>query len=113
MINAINQVSSIGMTRGIGSLTLDGIAGTEKSKESTTPGAATGLSFGDVLGDVATKAMTDLKGAEAASFAGIKGTMSTREVVDKVMQGEQALQTATALRDKIVSAFLAITRMQI
>ena len=60
-----------------------------------------------------TKAISDLKGAEAASFAGIKGTMSTREVVDAVMQGEQALQTATAVRDKIVTAFLDITRMQI
>jgi len=46
------------------------------------------------------------------SFAGIKGTATTREVVDAVMQAQQTLQTAIAIRDKVVSAFLDVTRMQ-
>ena len=36
----------------------------------------------------------------------------TREVVDAVMQAQQTLQTAIAIRDKVVTAFLDVTRMQ-
>ena len=108
----INPISAIGAARDIGTGLIEGLTDSGKA-QGVTPGNQTGLSFSEVMGDMASKAVSDLKGAEAASFAGIKGTMSTREVVDAVMQGEQALQTATALRDKIVSAFLDITRMQI
>ena len=41
------------------------------------------------------------------------GKANTREVVDAVMQAEQSLQTAIAFRDKIVNAYLEITKMQI
>ena len=112
MINAINAVSALGMSRGIGDVSLDA-AQSALSPQQATGGLATGLTFGEVLGSMTTEAMNNLKGAEAASFAGIKGEISTREVVDAVMQGEQSLQTAIALRDKVVTAFLDITRMQI
>ena len=36
-----------------------------------------------------------------------------REVVDAVMSAEQTLQAAVAIRDKIVSAYLEISRMAI
>ena len=48
-----------------------------------------------------------------ASFEGIQGKANTREVVDAMLSAEQSLQTAIALRDKIVSAYLDITKMQI
>ena len=112
MINSINQVSSLSLTRGLGELTLDK-AGTSQQSQQVTPGNATGLSFADVLGDMAKGAMDNVKKAESASFEGIKGTATTREVVDAVLQAEQSLQTAIALRDKIVSAFLEVTKMQI
>ena len=37
----------------------------------------------------------------------------SRYLVDAVMQADQSLQTVMAVRDKLVSAFLAITKMQI
>ncbi len=108
----INPISAIGAARNIGTGLIEGLADGGKA-QALTPGNQTGLTFGEVMGDMAAKAVSDLKGAEAASFAGIKGTMSTREVVDAVLQGEQSLQTAISLRDKLVSAFLDITKMQI
>ena len=43
----------------------------------------------------------------------MQGKESTRKVVDAVMTAEQALQTAVAIRDKVVSAYLEISRMAI
>ena len=47
------------------------------------------------------------------SVQGIQGEADTREVVDAVMSAEQSLQAAIAIRDKIVSAYLEVSRMAI
>lgn len=83
------------------------------SAVSTAATAVTGPTFASVLGGVATDAVESLKKGEAMSFAGIQGKANTREVVDAVMQADQTLKTAVALRDKIVSAYLDIVKMQI
>lgn len=75
--------------------------------------AVAGPGFGEVLGSMATDAIKSIKGGESASFAGIEGKADTRQVVDSVLQAEDALKTASAFRDKIVSAYLDITKMQI
>ncbi len=112
MIDGIQTVSSLSLTRG-----LDSIAGTSQSSSTTgsAGAAATSLtpSFAQVLGDVATESMATLKQGEVSAFEGIRGTASTREVVDAVMNAEQALQTAITLRDKVVTAYLDISRMTI
>ncbi|CUX32223.1 MULTISPECIES: flagellar hook-basal body complex protein FliE [Rhizobium/Agrobacterium group] len=111
MIDGIKQVSSLSLTRGasgISSLT-ESVFGSEQ----TTPAQQTGASFASVLGNVSVDAMNNLKKAEVASFEGIQGKANTREVVDAMLSAEQSLQTAIALRDKIVSAYLDITKMQI
>jgi flagellar hook-basal body complex protein FliE len=41
------------------------------------------------------------------------GDVPTRDVVNAVMDAEQSLQTAIAIRDKIVQAYLEISRMPI
>jgi flagellar hook-basal body complex protein FliE len=78
-----------------------------------TPGMQTGMSFASMLSDLSVDAVNNLKRAEVASFEGIQGKANTREVVDAVITAEQSLQTAIALRDKIVNAYLEITKMQI
>jgi flagellar hook-basal body complex protein FliE len=120
IIDAIKNVASLAMTRGIGSIATDetsaassAIAQTPGMSPGTSPGAANGASFSSVMTNMASDMVNNLKQAESASFAGMKGTMGTREVVDAVMQADQSLQTAIALRDKVVSAFLEITKMQI
>jgi flagellar hook-basal body complex protein FliE len=75
--------------------------------------AAGGADFSKVLADVASSAVDALKGGEAAALGGINGTRSVQDVVQNIMNAEQALQTALAVRDKLVAAYTEITRMAI
>ena len=65
--------------------------------------------IGAALGDLSER----LRSAEAVSISGIRGHASTQQVVEQVMAAEQSLQMAIAVRDKIVSAYLEISRMPI
>lgn len=70
-------------------------------------------SFADLLTAAANSTVNDLQNAESISVQALQGKADTREVVDAVMSAEQSLQTAIAIRDKIVSAYLDISRMSI
>jgi len=70
-------------------------------------------SFGDVLSQLTGSVTDKLRNAEATSISSMTGDVPTREVVNSVMEAEQSLQTAIAIRDKIVQAYLEISRMQI
>jgi flagellar hook-basal body complex protein FliE len=111
MIDKLQNVSSLSFTRGLDEI------GSEKSSAmgstALTPGQNTGMSFASVLGNMAADTVGNLKGAEAMSFKAIQGKASTREVVDAVLEAQQSLQTALSFRDKVVSAYLEITKMQI
>jgi len=72
-----------------------------------------GSTFADVLSQAATKTVNTLQGAEQMSIQALKGDDDTRHVVDAVMGAQQALQTTIAIRDKVVSAYLEISRMSI
>lgn len=78
-----------------------------------TGGQAGGASFADVMQSMGAEVVGNLRTAEVQSFKAIAGEASTREVVDALMAAEQSLQTAIAVRDKLVTAYLEITRMQI
>ncbi|MBP2559934.1 flagellar hook-basal body complex protein FliE [Neorhizobium galegae] len=112
MIDKIQNLSSLSLTNGldeVGSASSSMLAG----GIATTPGQNTGMDFGSVMANMATDTMNSLKGAESMSFKAIQGKANTREVVDAVLEAQQSLQTAMALRDKIVSAYLEVTKMQI
>lgn len=70
-------------------------------------------SFAEVMQSLGVGAMNNLKAAEGQSLAAVRGEAVTRDVVDAVMTAERSLQTATAIRDKLVTAYLEIARMQI
>ncbi|PRD51652.1 flagellar hook-basal body complex protein FliE [Phyllobacterium myrsinacearum] len=75
-----------------------------------SPAVATGQpSFDSVLSQVTGK----LQNAEAVSLKSMTGDVPTRDVVNAVMDAEKSLQTAIAIRDKIVQAYLEISRMPI
>lgn len=118
MIDAVKNVASLSMTRDLGSIDTDNSLAKDLAAGATqalgaTPAGAAGMTFASVLGGMASDAVSNLKGAETASMAGINGKANTRQVVDAVMQADQSLQTVMAIRDKVVSAFLDITKMQI
>ncbi|WP_017967029.1 flagellar hook-basal body complex protein FliE [Rhizobium leguminosarum] len=112
MISSVQNVSNLSMTRALGAVDTENSASSSAAAMPGTAGAANGMSFASVMGNMASDAVSSLKGAESMSFAGIKGTATTREVVDSMLQAEQTLQTAIAIRDKVVSAFLEVTKMQ-
>lgn len=70
-------------------------------------------SFTEVMQSLGVGTMNNLKAAEGQSMAAVRGEAVTRDVVDAVMTAERSLQTATAIRDKLVTAYLEIARMQI
>ena len=69
--------------------------------------------FGDIMAQFATGVRTSLRTGEATAIAGIQGNASAQQVVEAVMSAEQSLQTAVAIRDKVVAAYLELSRMAI
>lgn len=82
--------------------------------------AATSRTVGGTDGDFATMLSNAIGGmaqqirnAETVSIAGMNGTARVQDVVEQVMAAEQTLQASIAVRDKIVAAYLEISRMAI
>lgn len=104
------MIDQIGSTLGVG-------ASSPVRSETTvsTPAAAGAPSedFGSMLARMVSDTVDTVKNAEAVSISGIKGKASVQQVVESVMAAEQSLQTAIAVRDKAVAAYLEISRMTI
>lgn len=99
---------------GLGAVrTIGGTEGPAAAGGAAAAAATGGMDFSKVLADVASSAVDALKAGEATSIAGINGNASVQQVVEAVMSAEQALQTAIAVRDKLVAAYQEISRMAI
>ena len=108
------------MISGIEALKFKPSVGGDDAMTSLLQGGATppaggnvGTSFAEALSQAATKTINTMQNAEQVSMQALKGDADTRQVVDAVMSAQQALQTAVAIRDKVVSAYLEISRMGI
>jgi flagellar hook-basal body complex protein FliE len=101
----INAVQGTGLGR---SAAVSGAGGAGSTGEAGGDG-----DFASILSSFASQTIDTIRGGEAAATAGLTGAMPVQEVVDKVMAAEQALQSAIAVRDKIVAAYLEISRMPI
>ncbi|WP_321338372.1 flagellar hook-basal body complex protein FliE [Breoghania sp.] len=115
MIDAISSMSSLS-TNGLGT------TGVSESRfvntDQTRVGAGaevdeTGKSFTDYFAKVSSEAINTIKQGESASIAGIQGKESVQNVVQAVMDAELTLQSAIAIRNKIVTAYQEISRMAI
>ena len=103
------------MINGIGALQFKpAVGGADLAAGGAAPatGAGTG-SFAEALEQAASKAVGTMQNAEQLSIQALAGGADTRQVVDAVMSAQQTLQAAVAIRDKIVSAYLEISRMGI
>lgn len=113
MIQGIAAIDSVRQAAGV----LDGvanIAGPGRLGVDVGPGAGVETSFGAALASASAEAVGTLRKAEGLSLTALQGgNVETREVVDAVMNAEQTLQAAIAIRDKIVSAYLEVSRMAI
>lgn len=99
------------MISAIGSITH--AVGSQPVAKTAASGIAGSADFSKVLADVASSTVNTLKAGEATAIGGIGGTRTTQQVVEAVMNAEQALQTAIAVRDKLISAYQEISRMAI
>jgi flagellar hook-basal body complex protein FliE len=69
--------------------------------------------FTSLLESFGNNAVSSVRNAETQSLAVLSGEGSTRELAEAVMSAEQSLQIAVSVRDKIVSAYLELSRMAI
>ncbi|MEM9999777.1 MAG: flagellar hook-basal body complex protein FliE [Pseudomonadota bacterium] len=69
--------------------------------------------FAAVLGQAMQNVAQSVQTAETVSMEAMKGQADVREVVDAVMAAERQMTAATAIRDKITTAYLEISRMAI
>ena len=105
------------MISGLGAL--DALAGPQRLGGATGPLAAAQPSvsasdFASAVAEAATRTIHTLGQAESVSMTALEGgNVQAREVVDAVMSAEQTLQAAISIRDKIVTAYLEISRMAI
>jgi flagellar hook-basal body complex protein FliE len=92
-----------------GSAALKGIA----APTAPSSGAAPQSDFAQTLATMAADAISTLKTGETTAMAGMQGKAPLQQVVQAVMQADQALRTVVAVRDKVVGAYQEISRMQI
>lgn len=104
MIDALASLSPSGV---------DGAARISRTQAAQPGAAAAGADFGAVMAEVARDSLQTMRGGEAAAVAGLQGQASVQQVVSAVMSAEQTLQTALAVRDKVVAAYQEISRMAI
>lgn len=112
MNSLLQSISSVGPTTPAQKPDLVSLSGATAAAGAST-GNVQGPRFTEVLSGMAGQVMGNLNQAENISVAAVKGQANTREVVDSLMTAEQSLKTAIAIRDKIVTAYLDVTRMQI
>ena len=83
---------------------------------SATPAAMGGgesASFGEALSRAVQNAVNTSREAEVASARGLMGQGSVTDLVVAVGRAELTLQTAVAVRDRVVSAYQEVMRMPI
>lgn len=78
-----------------------------ESRDSAGPG------FSDVLKQVAKEAINTTREAEKQSLAAVEGKADLTQVVNAVTAAEVTVQTVTAVRDRVISAYQEILRMPI
>jgi len=84
-----------------------------KSPLAATPPGGVNTTFENTLDQMLTGATDSLRQGETAAIQGLQGAMPAYKVVDAVLGAQRSLQAALAVRDKAVSAFQELSRMNI
>ncbi|MEM9277733.1 MAG: flagellar hook-basal body complex protein FliE [Pseudomonadota bacterium] len=109
MVDGVQTVS-VNAVQGFGTE----LSNFQSEVNAVTAGQVSGQgSFSDVLLDGGKQLVEAVGKAEQAAIAGMKGEAGAYEVASNVMEAEQHLRMMTAIRDRMVQAFLEVSRMQI
>ena len=84
-----------------------------RATQAASDGAAEGGDFGATMARAVEGAVQLGRSADAASTQALLGQGSVSDVVLAVSRAELALQTAVAVRDRVVSAYQDVMRMPI
>ena len=90
-----------------------GAAAAYRATQAAGEAVGQGAGFGEALGRAVQGAIGQGRAADVASSAALTGQGGVTEMVLAVSRAELALQTATAVRDRVVSAYQDVMRMQI
>ncbi|MFZ4807702.1 MAG: flagellar hook-basal body complex protein FliE [Hyphomicrobiaceae bacterium] len=107
------MIDQVSIARLYGTSSADTFNQTRASEASAAAATKGDGDFAAVLGNMINSSIDAVKASEATSAAGVRGQASVQQVVEAVMAAEQSLQSSLAVRDKIVQAYLEISRMQI
>ncbi len=69
--------------------------------------------FASAVSKAAFDTMNTIKAGETISMDGLAGRAGLQDVVEGVMAAERSFSTALAVRDKIVGAYLELSRMTV
>lgn len=106
MINPLSSGIGQSLIRG----PIDG--GTTNATQGQQSPDATG-GFGNMMASIIKDTVKTVQTGEATAIAGMQNKVPLQQVVEAVMQAEQSLHTAVVVRDKVVGAYLEISRMQV
>lgn len=70
-------------------------------------------SFAQTMTEAANETVSSLKKAEDTAMAGMQGSADPQSVVEAMLEAEMAIETAVAVRDKVVEAYQEILRMPV
>jgi len=71
------------------------------------------VDFAKLMSSMATSTVSALRESEASAIGVLNGQVSAQDAITKIMEAERKLQQAAAVRDKIISTYTELTRMQI
>lgn len=77
------------------------------------PAAARGRSFSEALAEAAGSMAAELRAGEQAARSALAGQGDIQSVVEALTATELALQSAVAIRDRVVEAYQEILRMPV
>ena len=108
---AVPPLSATGAYSAISRLGLRGDAASATATQGTQ---GAGGSFAGMVRDVASQAVGSMRDAEQASVRAVSGQGGDlNNVVMAVANAEVTLQTAVAVRDRVIQAYMDIVRMPI
>ncbi len=110
MVNPISATSAYSSIQGL--MSGGKCAGTITASSDGAAGAAGG-DFGSLLKNVVEGVTSTGRNAETQAAAAVTGRGDLVNVVTAVAESETALQTLVAVRDRVISAYQEIMRMQI
>jgi flagellar hook-basal body complex protein FliE len=87
--------------------------GYARALQATQPAEGAGRGALETFGAIAGDFHASLRATESTVVAGVIGKADPQSVVQALAQAELALQTAVAVRDKVVEAYQEILRMPV